>query len=309
MPLPGEARYLKAGLASGRQLRDPRVVDSVSAMLLEIEARRHGRRAPLLAASSTALVADRSARRRAELDAAREAVDAGVRERLRARPRARARRSPSSSSATSHDVEREIAPGLIVGHRTRPGRARRRLPPRRAPAADGQRVHDRAGAEGRRRGAPSLACTPPQRRRAGSPGDALHGATCRGADGVFSLGGVQAVAAMAFGLEGEAPVDMIVGAGNAYVTEAKRQLFGRVGHRPARRAVRDHRDRRRRGGRRSSSPPTCSARPSTGRRRPSSLICLSRGSRPPRDRGGRASARGARRGRHRARRLEGLRRR
>jgi sulfopropanediol 3-dehydrogenase len=57
----------------------------------------------------------------------------------------------------------------------------------------------------------------------------LYTADLCGADAVYSLGGVQAVAAMAFGLEGEAPVDMIVGAGNAFVTEAKRQLFGRVG--------------------------------------------------------------------------------
>jgi sulfopropanediol 3-dehydrogenase len=50
-----------------------------------------------------------------------------------------------------------------------------------------------------------------------------------GADQVFCVGGVQALAGMAFGLEGSDPVDMIVGPGNAYVAEAKRQLFGRVG--------------------------------------------------------------------------------
>jgi sulfopropanediol 3-dehydrogenase len=50
-----------------------------------------------------------------------------------------------------------------------------------------------------------------------------------GADRIFALGGVQALAAMAFGLAGIEPVDMIVGAGNAYVAEAKRQLYGRVG--------------------------------------------------------------------------------
>jgi sulfopropanediol 3-dehydrogenase len=50
-----------------------------------------------------------------------------------------------------------------------------------------------------------------------------------GADEIFCLGGVQAMAAMVFGLEGSEPVDMIVGPGNAYVAEAKRQLFGRVG--------------------------------------------------------------------------------
>ena len=50
-----------------------------------------------------------------------------------------------------------------------------------------------------------------------------------GADEIFCLGGVQAVAAMAVGTSSIAPVDMLVGPGNAYVTEAKRQLFGRVG--------------------------------------------------------------------------------
>ena len=50
-----------------------------------------------------------------------------------------------------------------------------------------------------------------------------------GADEIYALGGVQAVAAMALGTEKIAAVDMIVGPGNAYVAEAKRQLFGRVG--------------------------------------------------------------------------------
>lgn len=50
-----------------------------------------------------------------------------------------------------------------------------------------------------------------------------------GADEIFCVGGVQALAGMAFGLEEAAPVDMIAGPGNAYVAEAKRQLFGRVG--------------------------------------------------------------------------------
>ena len=50
-----------------------------------------------------------------------------------------------------------------------------------------------------------------------------------GADAVMTLGGVQAIGAMAIGTESIAPVDMIVGPGNAYVVEAKRQLFGEVG--------------------------------------------------------------------------------
>jgi sulfopropanediol 3-dehydrogenase len=57
----------------------------------------------------------------------------------------------------------------------------------------------------------------------------LHAMASSGADRILCLGGVQALAAMAFGLAELEPVDMIVGAGNAYVAEAKRQLFGRVG--------------------------------------------------------------------------------
>lgn len=50
-----------------------------------------------------------------------------------------------------------------------------------------------------------------------------------GADEIFCVGGIQALAGMAFGLEDADPVDMVVGPGNAYVAEAKRQLFGKVG--------------------------------------------------------------------------------
>ena len=73
-----------------------------------------------------------------------------------------------------------------------------------------------------------LACTPPTGEHGAHPA-VLYGAFLSQADRVFAVGGVQALAAMAFGLLGDAPVDMIVGAGNAFVTEAKRQLFGRVG--------------------------------------------------------------------------------
>ncbi|MDQ0755336.1 histidinol dehydrogenase [Arthrobacter sp. B3I4] len=73
-----------------------------------------------------------------------------------------------------------------------------------------------------------LACSPPTAQ--GRPDDGvLYAAYLAGVDRAFALGGVQAVAAMAFGLLDEQPADILVGAGNAYVTEAKRQLFGRVG--------------------------------------------------------------------------------
>ena len=73
-----------------------------------------------------------------------------------------------------------------------------------------------------------VACAPP-RDGAGIAPVMLHAIAASGADQIVCLGGVQALAAMAFGLCGVEPVDVIVGAGNAYVAEAKRQLFGRVG--------------------------------------------------------------------------------
>jgi sulfopropanediol 3-dehydrogenase len=73
-----------------------------------------------------------------------------------------------------------------------------------------------------------ISATPPSRN--GQPHPAvLYAARASGADRIFALGGVQALAAMAFGLLDGVGSDMIVGAGNAYVAEAKRQLYGRVG--------------------------------------------------------------------------------
>src|ERR1700754_4522466 len=72
-----------------------------------------------------------------------------------------------------------------------------------------------------------IACAPPFK---GGPHPAIVAAMhFGGADEIYVLGGVQAVAAMALGTETIGAVDMIVGPGNAYVAEAKRQLFGRVG--------------------------------------------------------------------------------
>ena len=73
-----------------------------------------------------------------------------------------------------------------------------------------------------------VACAPPWQGKGIHPA-MLHAMATSGADEIICLGGVQALAAMAFGLHDLSAVDMIVGAGNAYVAEAKRQLFGQVG--------------------------------------------------------------------------------
>jgi sulfopropanediol 3-dehydrogenase len=72
-----------------------------------------------------------------------------------------------------------------------------------------------------------VTCAPPYQ---GKPAPAIVAAQhMAGADEIYCLGGIQAVGAMAIGTQSIAPVDMLVGPGNAYVAEAKRQLFGRVG--------------------------------------------------------------------------------
>jgi sulfopropanediol 3-dehydrogenase len=71
------------------------------------------------------------------------------------------------------------------------------------------------------------ACTPPL--HGVPPAATIAAMALGGADEIYLLGGVQAVAAMALGTSSIPAVDMLVGPGNAYVAEAKRQLFGRVG--------------------------------------------------------------------------------
>ena len=124
------------------------------------------------------------------------------------------------------DLETELVPGVTVGHRYVPiGRVGAYLPAGRFPltASAFMTVNVAKAA-----GVPTvIGCVPPG--RDGRPNAAVtYAAYVSGIDRLFVLGGVQALASMAFGLLGEAPVDMLVGAGNAYVAEAKRQLFGTV---------------------------------------------------------------------------------
>ena len=77
-----------------------------------------------------------------------------------------------------------------------------------------------------------VACSPPKPDDSGNPGvnaGILYTAHLCGADTILALGGVQGIAAMAFGLFSNHPADILVGPGNRFVAEAKRMLFGRVG--------------------------------------------------------------------------------
>lgn len=125
------------------------------------------------------------------------------------------------------DFEIELMPGVFTGQKYVPvARVGAYLPAGRFPilASAFMTVGVAKAA-----GVPNVvACTPPAGPDGGHPA-VLYAAYLAGVDRAFALGGVQAMAAMAFGLLGEQPADILVGAGNAYVTEAKRQLFGRVG--------------------------------------------------------------------------------
>jgi sulfopropanediol 3-dehydrogenase len=128
---------------------------------------------------------------------------------------------------TLTDLEVETLPGVHLGHRHVPvGSVGSYVPGGRYPmlaSAFMTVVVPKVAGVGR-----VVACAPPRGGDGIHPA-MLHAMASSGADRILCLGGVQALAAMAFGLEELEPVDMIVGAGNAYVAEAKRQLFGTVG--------------------------------------------------------------------------------
>ena len=107
-----------------------------------------------------------------------------------------------------------------------PGRQRRLLCAGRALSDGRLGAHVDRHRQGRR-GRHITACTPPN--QGGPHPETIAAMHLGGADEIYVLGGVQAVAAMALGTETFKPVDMLVGPGNAYVAEAKRQLYGRVG--------------------------------------------------------------------------------
>ncbi|MDA8354252.1 MAG: histidinol dehydrogenase [Firmicutes bacterium] len=71
--------------------------------------------------------------------------------------------------------------------------------------------------------------TPPQKDGSGVHPKVIFALKNAGSDEIYSIGGIQAIGAMAYGTESIPPVDMVVGPGNAFVAEAKRQVFGQVG--------------------------------------------------------------------------------
>jgi sulfopropanediol 3-dehydrogenase len=124
------------------------------------------------------------------------------------------------------DIEVETMPGVVLGHRNIPVNAVGcYVPGGRYPmVASAHMSVVTARVAGVKR---IVACAPPF--KGGAHPAIVAAMHLGGADEIHVIGGVQAVGAMALGTASIAPVDMIVGPGNAYVAEAKRQLFGRVG--------------------------------------------------------------------------------
>jgi sulfopropanediol 3-dehydrogenase len=124
------------------------------------------------------------------------------------------------------DVEVETLPGVILGHKNIPVQSVGcYVPGGRYPmVASAHMSVLTAKVAGVSR---VVACTPPINGKI--PAATIAAMALAGADEIYVLGGIQAVSAMAIGTETIKSVDMLVGPGNAYVAEAKRQLYGRVG--------------------------------------------------------------------------------
>ncbi len=136
-------------------------------------------------------------------------------------------RFAAAQRATAQDMEIELRPGLFAGQRQIAVRAAGCYVP------GGRYTHIASAlmsiATAREAGVPDItACSPPSG-AGGIPAPMFYAMHLAGATRILTIGGVQGIAAMALGLFGAPPADILVGPGNAYVAEAKRQLFGPVG--------------------------------------------------------------------------------
>ena len=253
---PSDAR-LPQGSAAGTAPRSPTEVRATVAEMLSRD--RAATVTPRSAATPSELDGwappSRSSSARTTIDGRRRVARAGAARPYRVRAGSRSAPSPAAQRATMHDLEIETLPGVTLGHRHIPVAHRRLLRARRALPDARLLVHDDRRADGGRR-RPRDRLRPAARGQAASIPAMLYAMATSGADTILALGGVQALAALTYGIEGLPPADIIVGAGNAYVAEAKRAAVRRGRHRPARRPDRGGGDRRRDG------------RPRARRRRP-----------------------------------------
>jgi sulfopropanediol 3-dehydrogenase len=219
------ARYLKRGMdAAAVKAADAKVRETVETILADIEARKDAAVADLSKkfdnwSPKSFKLSPQEIERAISQVSKRDLDDIKF-------AQAQVRNFAQKQRESMLDIEVETLPGVILGHKHIPVNSIGcYVPGGRYPmVASAHMSIVTARVAGVKRIA---ACAPPFK---GGPHPAIVAAMhFGGADEIFVLGGVQAVAAMALGTETIAPVDMIVGPGNAYVAEAKRQLFGRVG--------------------------------------------------------------------------------
>ncbi len=218
-------RALKTGRPSGvRQENDAQVRATVEIMLADIEAR--GQNAVRQYSTHLDNWSPASFRlSEAEINACINALPAQTLDDIRY-AQTQIRRFAQIQRLSMRDVEVETIPGVVLGHKNIPvNSVGCYVPGGKYPmVASAHMSVLTAKVAGVKR---VIAATPPFQ---GKPEPATIAAMAlAGADEIYVLGGVQAIAMMALGTEEVAAVDMIVGPGNAYVAEAKRQLFGRVG--------------------------------------------------------------------------------
>src|SRR3989441_5101764 len=219
------ARYLKRGMdASAIKAADAKVRETVENILAEVEARRDAA-VRELSQKFDNWSPESFKLSQTEVERAISQVSKRDLEDIKF-AQAQVRNFAQKQKETLADLEVETIPGVVLGHRHIPvASIGCYVPGGRYPmVASAHMSIVTARVAGVKR---IIACAPPFK---GGPHPAIVAAMhFGGADEIFVLGGVQAVAAMGLGTQTIAPVDMIVGPGNAYVAEAKRQLFGRVG--------------------------------------------------------------------------------
>ena len=218
------AEALKEAARKGAHGADPALAERVSALLADVSER--GEQAVREMSKEFDDWAPEEFRLGAEqIDAIVAGVDPGTLDDIRF-AQAQIRNFAQVQLDSMADVEVETLPGVTLGHKHLPvSSVGAYVPGGRYPMVASAHM---SVLTAKVAGVPRVAaCTPPI--NGGVPAETVAAMHLAGADEVYLLGGVQAVASLALGTEFVDRVDVLVGPGNAFVAEAKRQLYGRVG--------------------------------------------------------------------------------
>ena len=218
------AEILKDATAKAAHGADASLTGKVSAIIADIEAR--GERAVRELSDQFDGWSPESFRLTdSEIAEIMASVDPGTLDDIRF-AQTQIRRFAEAQLASLQDVEIETLPGVVLGHKNIPVQSvGAYVPGGRYPMVASAHM---SVLTAKVAGVPRVAaCTPPI--NGGVPAETVAAMHLAGADEIYLLGGIQAVASMAVGTEFVEPVDVLVGPGNAFVAEAKRLLYGRVG--------------------------------------------------------------------------------